>query len=177
MKKTPNDILADLVKPALDVIICGTAAGPTSALTENPYSHASNKFYTIMYEAGFTPEIITPENHQMLLDYGVGLTDLAKKAYGTDNQLKLGDYDVNRLHSLLINSHPRFLGFNGKKSAKIFLDREWVDYGIQMEKVGTTKIVVLPSTSWKASVVWSQSYWFQLAELINNKNNKKELIQ
>ena len=74
--------------------------------------------------------------------------------------------NINRLRSLIIKNYPRFLGFNGKESAKIFLQKKWVDFGLQKEMVGTTKIVVLPSTSWNASRFWDESHWFELAQLI-----------
>ena len=159
-------ILTDLVDPSLDVIICGTAAGPISAETTNPYSAPTNKFYDILCRIGLTNEKLEPIDYKNLLDFRIGLTDLAKTAFGVDKEIKDSDYDINRLRSLIIKNYPRFLGFNGKESAKIFLQKKWVDFGLQKEMVGTTKIVVLPSTSWNASKFWDESHWFELAQLI-----------
>jgi len=161
-----NHVLTDLVSPSLDVIICGTAAGPISAETKYPYSASTNKFYDILCQVGLTNKKLKPIDHKNLLDFRIGLTDLAKTAYGVDNQIKHSDYDTSRLRSLIIKNYPRFLGFNGKESAKICLQKKQVDFGLQKEMVGTTKIVVLPSTSWNASRYWDKSPWLELAQLI-----------
>lgn len=161
-----NHVLTDLVSPSLDLIICGTAAGPISAATKHPYSAPNNKFYDILCQIGLTNKKLEPVNHKNLLDFRIGLTDLAKTTYGVDKEIKHSDYDTSRLRSLIIKNYPRFLGFNGKESAKIFLQKKQVGLGLQKEMVGTTKIVVLPSTSWNASRYWDKSPWLELAQLI-----------
>ncbi len=170
-KKKVNDkkILSDLIRHNLDVVICGTAAGPDSAKSEHYYANKGNKFYSVLAETGLTTSQIKPENFSELVNYGIGLTDLSKHAYGTDNQINEDDYDTRRVYDLTIKYSPNILAFNGKKAAQVFLGR-WVDYGEQKEIVGTTRIFVLPSTtSGKGKTYWDQSYWSQLSKIVNNK--------
>ena len=164
-----KEILSDLIRYNLDVVFCGTAAGPNSAKSEHYYAHKGNKFYSVLAETGLTTSQIKPENFSELVNYGIGLTDLSKHAYGTDNQINDDDYDTRRVYDLTIKYSPKILAFNGKNAAQAFLGR-WVDYGEQREMVGTTKIFVLPSTtSGKGKTYWDQSYWSQLSQIVNNK--------
>jgi|ETNmetMinimDraft_35_1059890.scaffolds.fasta_scaffold128979_2 TDG/mug DNA glycosylase family protein len=163
-----EEILVDLIVPNLNVIFCGTAAGPNSARTNNYYSNKGNKFYAVLADVGLTTSQIKPENFYKLVNYGIGLTDLSKHAYGTDNQIIENDYDTMHVYDLTIKYSPKILAFNGKNAAKEFLER-WVDYGEQNETVGTTKLFVLPSTSGKAASYWDQSYWSELAQTVINK--------
>ncbi len=54
------------------------------------------------------------------------------------------------------------VAFTSKNAAKAFLDRE-VDYGWQPERVGATRLFVLPSPSGQATRFWDEAPWRDLA--------------
>ena len=62
---------------------------------------------------------------------------------------------------------PKYLCFNGKRSAQEYLGKK-VDYGLQDESIGDTKIFVAPSTSGAANRFWDIKVWRKLARLINH---------
>ena len=57
-------------------MIVGTAAGRVSA--RRGLYYAGNRFWRTLHEVGLTPIELRPGEHGKLLDYGIGLTDLAK---------------------------------------------------------------------------------------------------
>jgi G:T/U-mismatch repair DNA glycosylase len=50
------DILIDLIRTDLKLVICGTAAGNASAERAAYYAGRGNRFWKIMYEIGITGE-------------------------------------------------------------------------------------------------------------------------
>lgn len=57
-----NDILPDVLRPNLDLIICGTAVGTESSRVGCYYAGQQNKFRSILKKTGLTPYRIRPEN-------------------------------------------------------------------------------------------------------------------
>ena len=91
----------------LDLVIVGTAAGRVSAELQLYYAGPGNRFWRILHEVGLTPIELQPDNYAKLLDYGIGLTDLAKGACGADINLKPADFDRMRLRSVIKTRSPR----------------------------------------------------------------------
>jgi len=77
-------ILPDLLANDLDLVIVGAAAGRVSAERRLYYAGPGNQFWRILHEVGLTPIELRPDDYAKLLDYGIGLTDLAKGACGAD---------------------------------------------------------------------------------------------
>jgi TDG/mug DNA glycosylase family protein len=161
------DLLQDVLRPGLDIIFCGTAAGRKSASIGAPYADASNRFWMTLYSIGLTPTRLSPADYQKLLKFGLGLTDIAKRKCGVDTSLSSTDFDVPSLMEKLDEFKPRILAFNGKKAASVFYERSTrgLAYGRQPSMAGGTIVWVLPSTSGSARRYWDLTHWSQLAEL------------
>ena len=71
-------ILPDLLKENLKIVFCGTAAGNKSAERKAYYAGAGNLFYPTLASCDLTPRILKPQEFPELLNYQIGLTDLAK---------------------------------------------------------------------------------------------------
>ena len=71
-------------KSQLQIVLCGTAAGTTSAAARAYYAHRQNKFWKILHETRLTPELLQPHQYRTLLQYRIGLTDLVKAGAGMD---------------------------------------------------------------------------------------------
>ena len=66
----------------LDLVIVGTGPGRASAKRRHYYAGPGNRFWHMLHEVGLTPIELRPGHYAKLLDYGIGLTDLAKGACG-----------------------------------------------------------------------------------------------
>lgn len=167
-------VLPDLLRPELKVVFCGTAAGNHSAEQGFYYADPRNRFWSALADAGFTDEELKPKEYLRLLDFGIGLTDLAKHVHGLDNDLSASTFDAAGLMDRIRRVVPVALAFNGKKAASIFLNRRTCDvtYGRQHQTLGATAIYVLPSTSAAARKYWSSEPWSRLARDIANKSQR-----
>ena len=157
-------ILPDLLAPGLDIVFCGTAVGAESARRRAYYAGPGNAFWPTLHKVGLTPRQFRPEEYEQLLDFGIGLTDLAKEISGNDDILWARHFDADRLRAQMARYRPRILAFTGKRAAQQFVGRP-VDYGSIAERVGSTQLFVLPSPSGAACRYWSTAPWQALAQL------------
>ena len=157
-------ILPDLLASGLDIVFCGTAVGAASARRRAYYAGPGNGFWPTLYRVGLTPRLLRPEEYEQLLGLGIGLTDLAKEVSGNDDILSRSHFDCDRLRAVLAEYRPRIVAFTGKRAAQQFVGRS-VDYGGLAEKVGETRLFVLPSPSGAACRYWSVAPWQALAQL------------
>jgi TDG/mug DNA glycosylase family protein len=157
------DILQDLLRPGLRLVVCGTAPSTRSAAIGAYYAGPGNKFWWTIHTVGLTPQLLAPEEWRSLDALDIGFTDLVKRHSGMDKDLPKSAFDAERLRLLIEKYQPRALAFNGKTAAKAFFGRSMVDYGRQEDLIVRTAIWVLPSTSGAASGAWSVEPWKALA--------------
>ena len=157
-----HDILPDILSPDLKVIFCGSAAGRRSAEAGAYYAGPGNRFWPMAYRMGLTPVLFEAQRYRDVLACGIGLTDLAKRKSGADAQIADSAYDPPRLRQAVKSLAPSALAFNGKRPAQLFFGGQ-VQYGLQPDACGTTRIYVLPSTSGAARRFWDEEPWMELA--------------
>ncbi len=165
-----GDILPDLLRPGLRLVICGSAAGAVSARRGAYYAGPGNKFWSILAQTGLTPRLLRPEEFPLLPAFGIGLTDLAKRAFGADTAIRAGDYDPAGLRERIRACRPGMLAFNGKKPAATFLGIASAAYGPAREAPDGPPLFVLPSTSGAASGHWDARWRHRLADLVRSLN-------
>ena len=56
----PSAKLEDLLKPGLDLVVCGTAASSISAERGQYYAGPGNRFWSVLEETGLTPRRLQP---------------------------------------------------------------------------------------------------------------------
>ncbi len=160
-----GEALPDVLGAGMRVVFCGTAAGARSARVGAYYAGPGNKFWRVLHETGLVPAVLGPEDFAQLTSYGVGLTDLAKRASGADRDLSAGDFDVAGLTAKVRRYRPGVLCFNGKAAAKAFLGVTSVGYGPAASPFEHTRLFVAPSTSGAANGYWDATHWHNLARL------------
>lgn len=163
-------MLKDVLTSNLDVVFCGTAKGKASAKLGYYYAGPGNKFYNILYSAGFTPKQISPHDCYGINQYKIGLTDLVHVECGNDNEINSENYEVDGFIEKMKKYKPRLIAFTSKKAASFVLGfrgvTSLIDYGIQKDIIGESKVFVLPSTSGNARKYWNDKYWFELKKQI-----------
>ncbi|MGN6706787.1 MAG: mismatch-specific DNA-glycosylase [Rhodanobacter sp.] len=164
MPARPDAILPDLLAPGLRLVFCGTAAGARSAAEGAYYAHPGNLFWRALFDAGLTPHVFAPAEFRQLLPLGIGLTDLAKRHSGNDAELPRDALDADTLRRKVQRCRPCLLAFTSKNAARAALGRA-VDYGVQEETFGATRLFVLPSPSGQARGHWSLQPWLALGAL------------
>jgi TDG/mug DNA glycosylase family protein len=161
-------VLDDVLAPGLRVVFCGTAPGRASAAQGAYYAHPQNKFWRVLHEVGFTPRQLRPEEFREVLQYGLGLTDIAKHTFGMDSQLpagSLGPEATRALRERIDFYQPRVLAFTSVTGGSRYLGRK-ARLGLQPERVGNTIVWVLPSPAPTANWRWDAGPWRQLAGFV-----------
>lgn len=164
-RRIENHILPDVLRPGLKLVFCGTAAGKRSATERAYYAHPGNLFWRALFEAGLTPRQLAPSEFPLLPDYGIGLTDLAKRHSGNDDELPRDAFDVPGLIAKIEHHQPCALAFTSKNAAHTALGHA-VDYGLQTERIGSAQLFVLPSPSGQARGHWDLVPWQVLADWV-----------
>jgi len=165
LARMPEPILPDVLRPGLALVFCGTAAGRRSAEQGAYYAHPGNLFWRTLHAVALTPRLFAPAEFPLLPALGIGLTDLAKHHMGNDNELPRDAFDVAALHQRIARHAPRLLAFTSKAAARAALGRA-AGYGLQQERIGETRLFVLPSPSGQARGHWDIAPWQALAALL-----------
>ena len=163
-RRTERPILPDLLQPGLALVFCGTAAGRRSAAERAYYAHPGNLFWRALHASGLTPRLLAPAEFPLLPQFGIGLTDLAKRHSGNDDELPPDAFDAPALFARIERHAPRLLAFTSKNAARAALGQA-VGYGLQGDTVGGTRLFVLPSPSGQARGHWDLASWLALGKL------------
>lgn len=164
-----TQLLPDILQPGLRAVICGTAAGRTSAQLEAYYARPNNCFWEVLYQVGLTPRKLKPQEFRELTWFRLGLTDLAKTVSGLDSDLQDGAFDVPAFIQSIAYCTPALVAFNGKKAARIFYGmpaRAPLNYGQGAVVPNFPRVFVLPSTSGSARAHWDVEWWKDFARLV-----------
>ena len=157
-------ILPDVLEPGLRIVFCGTAAGSVSAARGCYYAHPQNKFWRALHGAGLTPRLLAPEEFRELPRFGIGLTDIAKTVSGMDKQLPpsaLGRAACEAMAEKIRAAAPEILAFTSLTAGRRYLG-PGAGLGEQRERLGSTRIWLLPSPSPAAVGSWDERWWRQL---------------
>lgn len=164
--EAPPHVLPDVLRPGLDILFCGTAAGTVSAQRGAYYAHPQNKFWRVLFAVGLTPRLIKPEEYGELPRWGLGLTDLAKYVSGMDRELParaLGNEACAALTAKVRAIEPKLLAFTSLNAGRRYLGRA-AGFGDSGVRVGRARVWLLPSPSPTAAWNWDEAWWRKLVE-------------
>jgi TDG/mug DNA glycosylase family protein len=166
-------ILPDLLRPGLRLVFCGTAAGTASAKAGAYYAGPGNRFWPTLAAVGLTPRRFHPDEFPLLDDLGIGLTDLVKHNSGNDSELPAEAWDVEGFLQRMAPHVPAVIAFTSKRAAsEVFrCVTGKISYGEQGERLGLTRLFVLPSPSGLACRSWDERPWQALAGLLAKINS------
>jgi double-stranded uracil-DNA glycosylase len=163
-------VLPERLRPGLKLVFCGTAAGRQSALQKAYYAHGQNKFWKTLHAVGLTPQLFAPQDYEKLWDLDIGLTDIAKHAYGMDHQLPrdaLGAGAVAALKARIAKARPQILAFTSLNGGRKVMGAS-AQAGEQRQRLGETRVWIMPSPSPLAANHWDIKPWRDLAKAVAN---------
>lgn len=160
-------ILPDVLAPGLRIVFCGTAPGTRSAQEGAYYAHPGNYFWRTLFTVGLTPRQLSPHAFCEVLQFGIGLTDVAKHAFGSDAELPRGAFDAGSLRRKLARCKPCIVAFTSKNAARAALGLPGAfRYGPQELRIAQSRVFVLPSPSGQARGFWKIEPWRELAAAV-----------
>ena len=155
-KPTPADLLAargrlvpDLLAPDLKVLFCGINPSLYSAAVGCHFARPGNRFWPTLHAAGFTGRQLAPAEQGRLLTLGYGITNVVSGATAAAAELSAEDLirGRRRLVAKVRRHRPRFLAVLGVGAYRTAWRRPEAALGPQSERIGTTKLWVLPNPS------------------------------
>ena len=164
-------VLPEQLRPGLALVFCGTAAGRKSALEGAYYAHGQNKFWKTLHAVGLTPRLFAPQDYPLLDALDIGLTDIAKFTFGMDHQLPkdaLGVEAAAALRRRIRKFAPQFLAFTSLNAGRTVMGKT-AAAGEQQDRLGTTRVWILPSPSPLADNHWDIAPWKDLARAVKSE--------
>jgi TDG/mug DNA glycosylase family protein len=158
--------LPDQLRDHLRLVFVGTAAGQRSADLRQYYAHPGNRFWRTIHEVGITPRRYEPHEFPMLLDLGIGFTDMCKLGKGMDRVALKSGNDPSAFREKMLQYRPKTIAFTSKKAASLFSGRptKAIELGRQPPQEDFPVVFVLTSPSGAASGYWSVQPWQALAK-------------
>ena len=143
--------LPDYICKGLDILFIGINPGLVSAYKGNYYASPGNHFWKALYLSGLVPDPVSPADDHRLLDLGLGLTDVVKRATRGSADLPKKELVEGSLilKEKILAYQPKIAVFNGKYIYEVFSGQKKFLFGRQPEKLpGTnTWLWVMPSSS------------------------------
>ncbi len=147
---TPDDLtLPDILAPGLDLIFVGINPSIYSAERGQYFARPSNMFWRCLNTSGLVPEPLGPADTARILQFGIGLTDIVKRATHDAAEVTAAEFAAGRevLREKLVTAAPAAVCFVGKIAYQHFSRRRVLPFGLQAETVGDAAVFVMPSTS------------------------------
>jgi TDG/mug DNA glycosylase family protein len=143
-------VASDLLRPGLTLVFCGYNPSLASGRSGRHYAHPSNRFWRVLYASGVTGRLYRPEEDVLLLDLGIGFTNLASRPTGRAGELTREEIrtGAEELRDKLERLEPRVVAYTGIGVYRWFRATSKVDWGVQENSAvtGVTDVVV-PSPS------------------------------
>jgi double-stranded uracil-DNA glycosylase len=141
--------LPDLLSKGLDVVFCDINPALSAARAGHHFSSRSNRFWRVLYLAGFTPHLIPSESDRTILQYGCGLTAAVERPTVRASELRSREFHeaADELERKLTRYRPRYLAFLGKPAFAVIFRQRTVEWGQQSIRFGGAEVWVVPNPS------------------------------
>lgn len=120
-----------------------------AAATGRHFAGRGNRFWRVLHLAGFTPEVLCPENDRQLLEYGYGLTTAVSRPTARADELSRSEIEAAALQfESKVRCHaPQFIAFLGKTAISGMSGKRDIQWGLQPAGFGGARAWVLPNPS------------------------------
>lgn len=139
----------DLIGPGLKALFCGINPGLYSGATGHHFARPGNRFWRALHLAGFTSRLIHPWEEHLLLEQGLGITNLVARATGSASELTPAELRAGRrrLERKVSRYSPQWVAVVGISAYRTAFGRPQAGIGRQPERIGPSGLWVLPNPS------------------------------
>lgn len=142
-------MLPDLLQPDLKIVFCGVNPGLRAAAAGHHFLGNGNRFWQAVHLAGFTPEVLRPEQDARMLAYGFGLTTAVPRPTAKAGEVTRQEFHegVAGLQAKVERLSPRCIAFLGKAAYAAISNEKQISWGRQAQRFGGALAWVLPNPS------------------------------
>lgn len=139
----------DLIDHGLKILFCGINSGLYSAATGYHFARPGNRFWKAVHLAGFTDRQLDPSEEHEFLELGYGITGFCRRATASASELTKEEIieGGKRLVKRVETYRPHILAVLAMTAYRTAFTRPKAKLGLQEEKIGETKIWLLPNPS------------------------------
>lgn len=140
--------LPDYLAPQLDIIFVGLNPGIYSDQVGHYFARKQNMFWTALNDSGIAPQPLAPTDDMRITEFGLGLTDLVKRATNSAGEIKRMEFQEGgeTLRAKIAPLEPRVVCFVGLTGYRAAFDAH-ARLGAQASRWGAARLFVVPSTS------------------------------
>lgn len=141
--------IPDVIAPGLRVLFCGINPGLYSAATGHHFARPGNRFWPTLAASGFTSRLLHPSEQQLLLDLGLGITNVVARSTARADELSTDELIAGGriLAAKLEKLRPRWLAVVGVTAYRSAFSQPGAVVGRQDTKIADTPVWVLPNPS------------------------------
>ncbi|MGI5506129.1 G/U mismatch-specific DNA glycosylase [Lentzea sp. CA-135723] len=142
-------MIADVIKPGLDVLFCGINPGLVSEATGHHFARPGNRFWPALHLSGFTPRQFAPAEQEKLLELGLGITNVVARASAQAAELTIDEMRQGaiELTEKVERYSPKVLAVLGVTVYRAAFGRKKAQVGAQQDTVGGVRVWILPNPS------------------------------
>jgi TDG/mug DNA glycosylase family protein len=139
----------DVIAPQLRVLFCGINPGLYSGATGHHFARPGNRFWPVLHRAGFTERVLAPAEEGVLLQHGLGVTNLVARTTAAADELTKDELiaGCRRLQAKVARYRPRIVAVLGVGAYRVAFGRPKAAIGRQDESLGSAAVWVLPNPS------------------------------
>jgi double-stranded uracil-DNA glycosylase len=139
----------DLIGPGLNVLFCGINPGLYSGATGHHFARPGNRFWPALHLAGFTSRVLSPWEEHLLLEEGLGITNLVARATTSAAELTASELRAGRrrLERKVRRYSPEWVAIVGIGAYRTAFERPTARMGFQAELIEQSGLWVLPNPS------------------------------
>ena len=155
-RPSPADVAAargrtipDLVAPGLRVLFAGINPSLYSAATGYHFARPGNRFWPALHRSGFTERQLQPAEQHLLLDVGLGITNVVARATARADELDAGELRAGgaALITTAAELGVSWLAVLGVTAYRAAFGQPRAAVGPQPELPGGSRLWVLPNPS------------------------------
>ena len=141
--------VADLVGPDLRVLFCGINPGKLSGDLGLHFARPGNRFWKLLFAAGFTNSVLPPAEQHTLPSLGIGITNLVARATSAASELSVDELreGATELEARVGVLRPRCVAVLGLQAYRTAFLRPGAIIGPQPERLGGALLWLLPNPS------------------------------
>ncbi|KUG62238.1 mismatch-specific DNA-glycosylase [Kocuria sp. CPCC 205292] len=150
-----NTTLPDLLGPDVRLLICGINPSLWAAATQAHFARPGNRFWPALHDAGLTGRLVDcsagmrAEDRQHVLDRGLGITNLVRRATARADELDPAEFVAGRqrLAELVAELRPAVVAVAGVTAYRHAFAEPRAALGRQDRDLAGAQLWALPSPS------------------------------
>jgi len=138
-----------VIAPGLDVVFCGINPSLLSAERGHHFARPGNRFWPALHGSGFTDRLLSPDEDELMLEYGLGITNMVDRPTRAADELSVEEMRAGgiALGDLAARYEPSVIAVVGLSAWRIAYGQPKATAGRQAERIGGCTAWILPNTS------------------------------